>query len=125
MLKVLKRHFDENKKVAWSETELSSEKIENIWERALKLGGRYGFRNSQATAIAPTGTIGLVMDSETTGIEPEYALMRTKNLSGGGVLRLLSPSLEHSLQKLGYDGAARFASTTVIESRRNTPWRTG
>lgn len=77
--------------------------IESLWNQVLVAAQKDGIRNAQATAIAPTGTIGLVMDSETTGVEPEYALIRTKSLAGGGQLKLSSPSVSVGLKALGYD----------------------
>lgn len=81
----------------------------NVWGRNVDFAAKGGFRNAQATVIAPTGTISFIMDSETTGIEPEYALVRYKNLAGGGVIRLTSPSVEFTLRRwdLGEDKIAR------------------
>jgi ribonucleoside-diphosphate reductase alpha chain len=73
------------------------------WEKAITLGALYGYRNAQATAIAPTGTIGLVMDCETTGIEPDYALVKIKELAGGGYLRIANQALREALRSRGYD----------------------
>lgn len=73
-----------------------------VWDRNLQFAAGKGFRNAQATVIAPTGTISFIMDSETTGIEPEYALVRFKNLAGGGVVRLTSPSVEVALRAWGF-----------------------
>ncbi len=109
MKRVLEKHASFNQEIDWAQikdSEIINQKLcDEVWKRALQHHGKKGYRNSQATAIAPTGTIGLVMDSETTGIEPEYALVRTKNLSGGGNLRLLSPSLKYTLESLGYTKA--------------------
>ncbi|MBX3017893.1 MAG: vitamin B12-dependent ribonucleotide reductase [Bdellovibrionaceae bacterium] len=74
-----------------------------VWDRNLEFAAKTGFRNAQATVIAPTGTISFIMDSETTGIEPEYALVRFKNLAGGGVIRLTSPSVEAALRRWNLD----------------------
>ena len=63
------------------------------WDRALELGTAYGFRNAQVTVIAPTGTIGLVMDCDTTGIEPDFALVKFKKLAGGGYFKIINQSL--------------------------------
>ncbi|MEG8947628.1 vitamin B12-dependent ribonucleotide reductase [Rosettibacter firmus] len=70
---------------------------------ALELGEKYGFRNAQVTAIAPTGTIGLVMDCDTTGIEPDYALVKFKKLAGGGYFKIINQSIPPALKKLGYN----------------------
>ena len=72
------------------------------WDTALKLGEQHGYRNAQATVIAPTGTIGLVMDCDTTGVEPDFALVKFKKLAGGGYFRIINHSVEPALKKLGY-----------------------
>ncbi len=84
------------------------------WEEVEKLGNRYGFRNAQVTAIAPTGTIGLLMDCDTLGIEPDFALIKEKDLAGGGHLRLVNQSVEKGLKQLGY-GVSDFAKTGVLK----------
>ncbi|MBI4576634.1 MAG: vitamin B12-dependent ribonucleotide reductase [Planctomycetes bacterium] len=76
------------------------------WDRALDLGERHGFRNAQTTVIAPTGTIGMVMDCDTMGVEPDFALVKFKNLAGGGYFRLINQSVPRALRKLGYGEAA-------------------
>ena len=75
------------------------------WDEALKLGEKHGFRNAQATVIAPTGTIGLVMDCDTTGIEPDFALVKFKKLAGGGYFKIINRSVPAALEKLGYGSA--------------------
>ncbi|WP_455241422.1 vitamin B12-dependent ribonucleotide reductase [Petrachloros mirabilis] len=72
------------------------------WDRALELGTAYGYRNAQVTVIAPTGTIGLVMDCDTTGIEPDFALVKFKKLAGGGYFKIINQSLPPALTALGY-----------------------
>ena len=72
------------------------------WDRALALGENFGYRNAQSTVIAPTGTIGLVMDCDTTGIEPDFALVKFKKLAGGGYFKIINQSLPIALEKLGY-----------------------
>jgi ribonucleoside-diphosphate reductase alpha chain len=72
------------------------------WDRALELGNTHGYRNAQTTVIAPTGTIGLVMDCDTTGIEPDFALVKFKKLAGGGYFKIINQSLPPALQTLGY-----------------------
>ncbi|MGI6246065.1 MAG: vitamin B12-dependent ribonucleotide reductase [Pseudochelatococcus sp.] len=76
-----------------------------VWDRALALGEKNGFRNAQVTCIAPTGTIGLVMDCDTTGIEPDFALVKFKKLAGGGYFKIINQSVPHALKKLGYTPA--------------------
>jgi ribonucleoside-diphosphate reductase alpha chain len=72
------------------------------WDKALTLGEVAGFRNAQVTVIAPTGTIGLVMDCDTTGIEPDFALVKFKKLAGGGYFKIVNNSVEAALRRLGY-----------------------
>jgi ribonucleoside-diphosphate reductase alpha chain len=84
------------------------------WDRALELGEQYGYRNAQSTVIAPTGTIGLVMDCDTTGIEPDFALVKFKKLAGGGYFKIVNQMVPKALTKLGYsedeiDAISRYA----------------
>jgi ribonucleoside-diphosphate reductase alpha chain len=72
-------------------------------DRALDLGTKYGYRNAQVTVIAPTGTIGLVMDCDTTGIEPDFALVKFKKLAGGGYFKIINQSIPPALKRLGYN----------------------
>jgi ribonucleoside-diphosphate reductase alpha chain len=72
------------------------------WDEAVQLGEKYGYRNAQATVIAPTGTIGLVMDCDTTGVEPDFALVKFKKLSGGGYFKIINQSVPTALKNLGY-----------------------
>ncbi|MCO5062839.1 MAG: vitamin B12-dependent ribonucleotide reductase [Rhizobiaceae bacterium] len=72
------------------------------WDRALELGEEHGYRNAQATVIAPTGTIGLVMDCDTTGIEPDFALVKFKKLAGGGYFKIINRAVPEALRTLGY-----------------------
>ena len=84
------------------------------WDEAVQMGELYGYRNAQATVIAPTGTIGLVMDCDTTGLEPDFALVKFKKLSGGGYFKIINQSIPAALKKLGYspehvDAIVKFA----------------
>lgn len=72
------------------------------WDDAVELGEKYGYRNAQTTVIAPTGTIGLVMDCDTTGVEPDFALVKFKKLSGGGYFKIINNSVPGALKNLGY-----------------------
>ncbi len=74
----------------------------NAWDKALMLGEKFGYRNAQSTVIAPTGTIGLVMDCDTTGIEPDFALVKFKKLSGGGYFKIINQAVPSALKTLGY-----------------------
>lgn len=96
------------------------------WDEAVELGEKFGYRNAQATVIAPTGTIGLVMDCDTTGVEPDFALVKFKKLSGGGYFRIINQSVPEALKNLGYSekeieaivkyavGSATFAGAPYI-----------
>lgn len=79
-----------------------SQEAAKVWTEALKLGRKNGFRNAQVSVIAPTGTIGLVMDCDTTGIEPDFALVKYKKLAGGGYLKIINLSVPDALKTLGY-----------------------
>src|SRR5438105_1637819 len=75
----------------------------DTWDDAVKLGRAHGYRNAQATVLAPTGTIGLMMDCDTTGIEPDLALVKNKKVVGGGLLKIVNTTVPAALRKLGYD----------------------
>ncbi len=77
------------------------ELAKSAWDEALALGEKHGFRNAQSTVIAPTGTIGLVMDCDTTGIEPDFALVKFKKLAGGGYFKIINRSVPAALDSLG------------------------
>jgi ribonucleoside-diphosphate reductase alpha chain len=91
------------------------------WTRARTLGGEYGFRNSQVTVLAPTGTIGFMMDCDTTGVEPELALVKFKKLVGGGMMKIVNQTVESALERLHYtprertDIIAHIDATGTIE----------
>jgi ribonucleoside-diphosphate reductase alpha chain len=118
MLRVIRNH----RRAAWGET-ANYEKLSTLpvpldkaacpdqklivaarqaWDRAIDLGQQYGFRNAQATVIAPTGTIGLVMDCDTTGIEPDFAIVKFKKLAGGGYFKIINRAVPEALRTLGY-----------------------
>ncbi len=78
------------------------EAAKRAWDSALELGQEHGYRNAQATVVAPTGTIGLVMDCDTTGIEPDFALVKFKKLAGGGYFKIINQSVPEALRALGY-----------------------
>jgi len=79
-----------------------SERAKAAWDNALALGEKHGFRNAQVSVIAPTGTIGLVMDCDTTGIEPDFALVKFKKLAGGGYFKIINRAVPPALRTLGY-----------------------
>jgi len=82
-----------------------AEAAQRAWDDALSLGKEHGFRNAQATVIAPTGTIGLVMDCDTTGVEPDFALVKFKTLAGGGYFKIINRCVPEALANLGYGQA--------------------
>ena len=97
--------------------------------QAVELGEKHGYRNAQATVIAPTGTIGLVMDCDTTGIEPDFALVKFKKLAGGGYFKIINRAVPEALRTLGYseseiDARSRpMPSATAISTRRRRSTR--
>ncbi len=106
MNKVLRMHRDEVSKIDPSmvaEELLSA--AASSWDEAVELGERYGVRNSQATLLAPTGTIGLMMDCDTTGIEPDLGLTKVKKLVGGGTMFIVNQTVPRALKALGYNRA--------------------
>lgn len=76
---------------------------QKAWDKAYTLGQKHGYRNAQTTVIAPTGTIGLVMDCDTTGVEPDFAIVKFKKLAGGGYFKIINRMVPHALKCLGYD----------------------
>ena len=103
MLEVMKMHRDESYKV--KVTEENKEIIEEankIWEEVIKRGEKYGFRNAQASTLAPTGTISFMLDCDTTGIEPDFALVKMKQLVGGGWMKIVNNTVPLALKNLGY-----------------------
>jgi ribonucleoside-diphosphate reductase alpha chain len=103
MLRVLKMHREE---VSNSDASLVSEELlsaaASAWDDAVELGTLYGVRNSQASVLAPTGTIGLMMDCDTTGIEPDLGLVKVKKLVGGGTMHIVNQTVPRALKALGY-----------------------
>jgi ribonucleoside-diphosphate reductase alpha chain len=106
MLRVMRKHraaADEIDAELVPEGMLSGAK--QSWDEAVSHGERFGYRNAQASVLAPTGTIGLMMDCDTTGIEPELALVKTKKLVGGGTMQFVNQTVPRALDKLGYERA--------------------
>ncbi|HVZ36830.1 MAG TPA: vitamin B12-dependent ribonucleotide reductase, partial [Polyangiaceae bacterium] len=89
------------------------------WDHAVRLGEKSGYRNAQATVLAPTGTIGLLMDCDTTGIEPDFALVKFKKLAGGGYFKIVNTSVPAALKRLGYSDA-QIADIVAYISGTNT-----
>lgn len=124
MLHVLRKHREEVSKI---DASLVSEELLNAaataWDTAVELGEVYGVRNSQASVLAPTGTIGLMMDCDTTGIEPDFSLVKHKNLVGGGSMAIVNQTVPRALKTLGYTKAQAddivdyiFEHNTVVDA---------
>jgi ribonucleoside-diphosphate reductase alpha chain len=104
MLRVLRQHRAEVSKIdAAQVNEELLQAAATAWDEAVELGERYGVRNSQASVLAPTGTIGLMMDCDTTGIEPDLGLVKVKKLVGGGTMSIVNQTVPRALKALGYD----------------------
>jgi len=103
MLGVIRLHRDAVERIQPShEFNYLKEEARNCWDRALELGRRAGYRNAQVTVLAPTGTIAFLMDCDTTGVEPDIALVKYKLLAGGGMLKIVNRTVPQALQRLGY-----------------------
>jgi ribonucleoside-diphosphate reductase alpha chain len=104
MLRVMEKHRAAAHQLTSSpESAQAVQAARDSWDDAVKLGRAHGYRNAQATVLAPTGTIGLMMDCDTTGIEPDLALVKYKKLVGGGLLKIVNTTVPAALRKLGYD----------------------
>ncbi|MCR9205134.1 MAG: adenosylcobalamin-dependent ribonucleoside-diphosphate reductase, partial [Halobacteriovoraceae bacterium] len=104
-LEILQRHHKESLKIPLEEGILDV--ANKQWSKAIDGAKKYGLRNAQVSAIAPTGPIGLVMDCDTTGVEPDYSLVKSKNLAGGGAFSLINRSVPQALSSLGYGESER------------------
>ncbi len=107
MLEVIHMHMDESRRIDKSALSKDDQNLYvealDAWRKALDAGEKHGYRNAQVSLLAPTGTIGFLMDCDTTGIEPDYALVKYKKLAGGGFLKIINASVPQALKKLGYD----------------------
>ncbi|MEZ4461899.1 MAG: vitamin B12-dependent ribonucleotide reductase, partial [bacterium] len=116
MLRVIQKHQAASSKTANDWPELAHTDLFNqandSWARAYELGKRVGYRNSQVTVLAPTGTIGFMMDCDTTGVEPDIALIKYKKLVGGGYFKIVNQTVPEALTRLGYTDEER---TEIVE----------
>ena len=104
MLEVIELHRDAVREISDAkEFAHLKDEAAKVWDSAAELGKRYGYRNAQVTVLAPTGTISFLMDCDTTGIEPDIALVKYKLLAGGGMLKIVNQTIKPALEKLGYD----------------------
>ena len=118
MLKVMRMHRSAADQISGDCPDYLKEAAKECLDNAVKLGEKYGYRNAQATVLAPTGTIGLLMDCDTTGIEPDFALVKFKKLAGGGYFKIVNQSVPRALKRLGYtpkqiDEIIRYAVGTL------------
>jgi ribonucleoside-diphosphate reductase alpha chain len=103
MLRVIAKHRDASRTIdATSAPAYMIDAAQKVWDDALELGRKFGYRNAQATVIAPTGTIAFMMDCDTTGIEPDIALVKYKKLVGGGMMKIVNQTVPRALRRLGY-----------------------
>ena len=103
MLRVMEMHRDAVEGIDPSAPTDLVEEARKVWDACLDLGRKNGYRNSQVTVLAPTGTIAFMMDCDTTGVEPDIALVKYKQLAGGGMLKIVNRTVPMALRKLGYD----------------------
>ena len=120
MLRVLRMHRDEVAKIDEERVppELLSAAQED-WDAAVELGEAHGVRNSQASVLAPTGTIGLLMDCDTTGIEPDLGLVKSKKLVGGGTMQIVNQTVPRALRHLGYTDEQVDAIVAYIDTNKS------
>jgi ribonucleoside-diphosphate reductase alpha chain len=103
MLQVMQMHRNAVEHIDDEGPQYLKDSARELWDKVLESGKKHGFRNAQATVLAPTGTISFMMDCDTTGIEPDIALVKYKQLAGGGMLKILNRSVSLGLSNLGYD----------------------
>jgi len=116
MLRVIGKHRDAVSKIPRATVPTDTlNTAQRVWDEALVLGQKHGYRNAQATVLAPTGTIAFMMDCDTTGIEPDIALVKYKKLVGGGLLKIVNQTVPEALQKLGYSSTQSDAIIDYID----------
>ena len=118
MLRVMSKHAAAADRIALTDPRLSEyvRAAQDRWHDTVKAGELWGYRNAQISVIAPTGTIGLLMGCDTLGLEPELSLVKTKNLVGGGVMRMVNHTVEDALHSLGYPNEAILQITRHLEA---------
>ncbi len=117
MLRVIQMHRDAVDHIDSSCPEDLVVASRRVWDECLELGRQHGYRNAQATVLAPTGTISFMMDCDTTGIEPDIALIKYKQLAGGGMLKIPNRTVPEAIQKLGYDSPSIGGIMAYLEKR--------
>ncbi len=123
MLGVMRMHRDQ---VGTIDRDLAPSELlaaaHECWQRAVELGEKHGYRNAQATVLAPTGTIGLLMDCDTTGVEPDFSLIKFKKLAGGGSFKIVNQSVPRALRRLGYSS---LEAQAIVDYVRGTATLSG
>jgi ribonucleoside-diphosphate reductase alpha chain len=117
MLRVMEMHRDAVEAIGPAAPPDLLEEARAVWAECLEAGRRNGYRNSQVTVLAPTGTIAFMMDCDTTGVEPDIALVKYKQLAGGGMLKIVNRTVPMALRKLGYDEPSIRGILDYIDSR--------
>lgn len=115
MLRVMQMHRNAVEQIDACGPDYLKNAAREVWDKVLETGKQFGFRNAQATVLAPTGTISFMMDCDTTGIEPDIALVKYKQLAGGGMLKITNRSLSLGLKTLGYDDASVQAMEKFVQ----------
>ena len=115
MMGVIGQHREYARKLLKDFPHEISQAAVSDWDEALQLGNQFGYRNAQATVLAPTGTIGLLMDCDTTGIEPDFALVKFKKLAGGGSFKIINSTVQKALARLGYSEDEKRQIVTYIQ----------
>ncbi|MGE0764364.1 MAG: vitamin B12-dependent ribonucleotide reductase [Bdellovibrionales bacterium] len=115
MMGIIEKHLDHARRLAADSLDPKIyNAAEEVWKDAAGLGAQYGFRNSQVSVLAPTGTIGFLMDCDTTGVEPDFASVKFKKLAGGGYLKIINQSVPRALKGLGYSPTEISAIVTYV-----------
>ena len=125
MLRVMEMHRDAVEGIDRSVSPELLAEARDVWDSCVESGRRHGFRNSQVTVLAPTGTIAFMMDCDTTGIEPDIALVKYKQLAGGGMLKIVNRTVPMALRKLGYDEPAIRGILDAIDAHDSIEGVTG
>ena len=119
MLDVMRMHRDATRDINQECPAYLRQAARELWDRVVKSGEEHGYRNAQATVLAPTGTIAFMMDCDTTGIEPDIALVKYKQLAGGGMMKIINRTVPKALETLGYR-AGTDHGTSWRSSKRTT-----
>ncbi len=117
MLRVMRMHRDAVDRIDYSCPDYLREAAGQVWDECVDMGRQHGYRNAQATVLAPTGTIAFMMDCDTTGIEPDIALVKYKQLAGGGMMKIVNRTVPMALKSLGYDVQSTDAIIKSIEEK--------